>query len=200
MAKVSNASRSTLFGCSFLKSEPTRLHAKELKPKTKIVPLLFTDICDPTFWKMNHTDIVTLRYLHHSYSKEHKFSLKWWHKNYQNQFTGLVIVTVWSFNHHSISFWGTCNVFIIQTLATSGCMFKTPFNDIYKKYYCAYGEKKQCCYFSFTKALCTLYRWQGAWTLIGVWVGVGEDNFWCKKKEGNLILLKTHNLFLFSLF
>ena len=73
---------------------------------------------------------VTLRYLHHS--KEHKFSLKWWHKNYQNQFTGLVIVTVWSFNHHSISFWGTCNVFIIQTLATSGCMFKTPFNDIYK--------------------------------------------------------------------
>ena len=59
-----------------------------------------------------------------------KWSLKWC-TNYQNQFTGLVIITIWICNTTAFSFWEISKVFIIQSLATNWHTFKRYFNDIY---------------------------------------------------------------------
>ena len=63
------------------------------------------------------------------------FSLKWC-KNDQNRFSGLVIITVWSHNHHSISFWEIGSVFSTQTLATNRRLLQTPFGNISKHVLC----------------------------------------------------------------
>ena len=47
-----------------------------------------------------------------------------------------IIITVWSHNHHSISFWEISKSFTIQPLATSGCIFKTSFSNSCKQFLC----------------------------------------------------------------
>ena len=70
--------------------------------------LFLTCLLNQTKWayvtlpsEMSHID--THFDIYHS--SEHTV-LKWC-KNYQNRFTGLIVITIWSCNHCSISFWET---------------------------------------------------------------------------------------------
>ena len=47
-----------------------------------------------------------------------------------------IIIIVWNHNHHSISFWEISKSFIIQPLATNGCMCKTSFSNSCKQFLC----------------------------------------------------------------
>ena len=60
-------------------------------------------MCDCTFQNESQSYFLSLSDSYITVEST-QLSLKWC-KNYQHQFTGLVILTIWSQNHHRISFW-----------------------------------------------------------------------------------------------
>ena len=67
--------------------------------------------CDPTFQNESHWYFLSFSGIYVRVESA-PFPLKWC-KDYQNQFIGLIIIIVWSRNHHSISFWEMGKVFML---------------------------------------------------------------------------------------
>ena len=114
--------------------------ASRVKGLTEVFTLHEQATCDPTYQNESKRYCLPFWVIYIA-AESTKFSLKSC-KNYQNRSTGLVIITSWSCNHHSILCWETDKnkVFIIQSSATSMCKFKTPFNDIIIFLNCEYGQ------------------------------------------------------------
>ena len=82
-------------------------------------------ILDPTFWNESRWYFLVWSFRDiYITVQSTQFSLNCG-KNDQNRFAGLVIITIWSCSHH-----------ILRNQQTSGCMFRTPFNDIHKHSLC----------------------------------------------------------------
>ena len=82
-------------------------------------------ILHPTFWNESRWYFLVWSFRDiYITVQSTQFSLNWG-KNDQNRFAGLVIITIWSRSHH-----------ILRNQQTSGCMFKTPFNDMHKRSLC----------------------------------------------------------------